>query len=114
AARGELGGLRFLDDAEALASRRVQDPARTDDEGHMVGALLVTVGQEVAGPLLPLCDRRSGRLLLPGIARDEHPGLAVGHMNEAGAVDTCRGQPTPLVRRAEVGACELEWLTAGC
>ena len=44
------------------------------------------------------------RLLLVRVARDEPPETPVAHVHEPGAVDPARGQPAPLVRRAEVGA----------
>ena len=51
-------------------------------------------------------DRPPRLLLLPGVARHLAAGEAVGDVDEPGAVDPGRGQPAPLVRRAEERAGE--------
>ena len=57
---------------------------------------------EIAWPGVSLVDRRRGRFLLVGVARDQAAGAAVGHVHEPGAIDSALGQPAPLVRRTEV------------
>ena len=95
-------GSSLLDDAEAVARRRVEDPPAAEPERDVIGALGPAVGDEIAWPLGPCLDRRSRGLLLPGVARDEPPGGPVGDVDEPRAVDPAARQPAPLVRRPEI------------
>jgi hypothetical protein len=51
-------------------------------------------------------------LLLVGVSRHEAPAGAECHVEEAGAIDSGRGHPAPLVRRAEERARLLD--RVGC
>src|SRR5919202_2987566 len=100
----EVVRLGLLEHAvDAVSLRRVQDAAAAEPERDVRRLPLVAVGDEVARPQLLGRDRGSGRLLLVGVARDEQAEPAVGHVDEAGAVDAALGHAAPEVRRAEVG-----------
>src|SRR5712691_1087168 len=86
-----------------VALGRVKDAAVAEPERDVRRAV-VAVGDEVARAQLVLGQRGTGLLLLVGVARDEPAEAAVGHVDEAGAVDAVLGHPAPEVRGAEVGA----------
>jgi hypothetical protein len=105
----ELDRLGLLHHPTPLPGGRMEDRALAEPESDVFGPV-APIGDEVAR--LRSLDRRSRLLLLPGIAWHLAVGEAVGDVDEPGAVDPGRGQPTPLIRRAEERARERERILA--
>ena len=105
----EMAGLEFLDHAvDSFALRRMEDPPASETEGDVVGAVGIAVRDEVARTQLVGRDGPAGVLLLVGVAWDEPPEPAVRHVDESGTVDPRVRQAAPEIRRAEVGASNVD------
>src|SRR5213082_48727 len=102
---------RLLEDAAgSLTLRRVEYPPLAEPERDVMRPSGRPEADEVASPEVALVDRLCGGLLLVRVPRYEAADPAVGHVHEAGAVDSAIGHPAPLVRRAEVGTSFLDRL----
>src|SRR5207249_9299432 len=85
-------------------------PALAEPERDVVRPFGRPEANEVASAELALVDRLCCGFLLVRVPRYEAAEPAVGHVHEAGAVDSAFGHPAPLVRRAEVGTGFLDRL----
>src|SRR6476620_10161914 len=90
----------------------MKNPALADPEGD-VRRLGGAVGDQIAWPEIVIGDRGSSGLLLVGVSGNEAPDPAIGHVDEAGAVDTALGHATPEIGRAQIAARLLDGVASG-